>query len=93
MRQLLGKYTPFRWTSDCDLELTYLEDCLVKDQILRPLDPNRDRRTSECLRVIRLDDAFECGGLSKLVHHDKVNSTNGSGIVQHVMRRWSALMV
>ena len=42
MRRLLRKDTPFIWTLDCDLELTYLKDCLVKDPILRPLDPNRD---------------------------------------------------
>ena len=42
MRNLLTKDTPFRWTVECQQELDYLKDCLLKEPILSPLDPNKD---------------------------------------------------
>ena len=32
----------YKWTPECDAELEYLKDCLVREPILRTLDPNRD---------------------------------------------------
>jgi len=42
MRKLLHKDVPFKWTPECEAELSYLKNCLVTDPILKPIDPNKD---------------------------------------------------
>ena len=42
MRQLLKKDTPFRWSENCEKELSYLKQCLISNPILRPIDPRRE---------------------------------------------------
>jgi len=41
MRQLLKKGTPFIWSEKCQKEFTYLKDCLMKNPILRAIDPRK----------------------------------------------------
>ena len=42
MRQLLKKGTPFVWSPACEAELQYIKQTLVKDPILKPLDPTKN---------------------------------------------------
>ena len=42
MRQLLLKDNAYKWTPQCQEEFEYLKECLMRDPILKPINPNKD---------------------------------------------------
>ena len=62
MRKLLTKDTEFKWTAECQRELEYLKDALIKDPILMPINPNK--------YFVIMSDASETGIGHTLLQYD-----------------------
>jgi len=74
MRQLLHKDVPFKWTLQCEAELSYLKSCLVTDPILKPIDPNKDLLISTDASVYGLGYCIMQADSSGMLHAVKYGS-------------------
>jgi len=74
MRKLLHKNVPFKWTPECEAELSYLKNCLVTDPILKPIDPNKDLIISTDASVYGLGYCVMQAGDSGMLHAVKYGS-------------------
>jgi len=86
MRKLLRKDVPFKWTPQCEAELTYLKNCLVTDPILKPIDPNKEIVIFTDASVYGLGYCIMQKGENDMLHAVKY----GSHATTHAQSNYSA---
>jgi len=63
MRKLLNLDDDYKWTKECDQELSYLKERLLSNEVLRPIDPSKDV-------FIQVDASTEGTGYVVMQRHD-----------------------